>query len=219
MRAIVIGGGKVGSYLARRLAASHHTVSVIEPRESVAMKVVGQTGVLVFHGDGTDVNLLKRADVHRSDWTFAVTGQDDANLVAAQLARTLGAKNVLARLNDPANAPTFEALGIKTVAVTDLMVDVIERDLLVGELGATGLAAHGRISITEFDVAADFPTTRIADLALPKSAIVIAIERPDRIVIPHGGTKVSAGDRVVAASFADGVADLVKVFDPEPSAI
>jgi trk/ktr system potassium uptake protein len=213
VRALVIGGGKVGSYLARRLAASHHAVSVIEPRESVAMKVVGQTGVLVFQGDGTDVDLLKRADVHRSDWAFAVTGQDDANLVSAQLARTLGARNVLARLNDPANGPTFEALGIRTVAVTDLMVDVIERDLLVGELGATALAAHGRISITEFDVPVGFPTTRIAEMSLPRSAVVIAIERPDRIVIPHGGTKVRAGDRVVAASFADGVGDLMAAFE------
>jgi trk system potassium uptake protein TrkA len=216
MRILVIGGGKVGSYLARRLAAGHHIVSVIEPREHIAMKVVGETGVIVFEGDGTDVELLKRADVHRSDWAFAVTGQDDANLVAAQLARTLGARNVLARLNDPANAPTFEALGIRTVAVTDLMVDVIERDVLVGDLGSSALAAHGRISITEFDVPGDFPTTRIVDLGLPKASVVIAIERPEGVVIPHGSTKVKAGDRVVAASFADGVADLVATFEHRP---
>lgn len=215
MRALVIGGGKVGSYLARRLAASHHSVSVIEPRESVAMKVVGQTGVLVFHGDGTDVDLLKRADVHRSDWAFAVTGQDDANLVAAQLARTLGAKNVVARLNDPANGPTFEALGIRTVAVTDLMVDVIERDLLVGDLGATALVAHGRISITEFDIPEEFVTKRILELGLPKSALIVAIERPGAVIIPRGSTKVKPGDRIVAASLADGVADIAAVFEVE----
>jgi trk system potassium uptake protein TrkA len=219
VRVLVIGGGKVGSYLARRLAAAHHVVSVIEPREHIAMKVVGETGVIVFEGDGTDVELLKRADVHRSDWAFAVTGQDDANLVAAQLARTLGARNVLARLNDPANGPTFEALGIRTVAVTDLMVDVIERDVLIGDLGSSALAAHGRISITEFDVPDDFPTTRIAELGLPNASIVIAIERPEGVVIPHGATKVKAGDRVVAASFADGVGDVAKVFEsgPRPS--
>ncbi len=219
MRVLVIGGGKVGSYLARRLAAGHHVVSVIEPREHIAMKVVGETGVIVFEGDGTDVELLKRADVHRSDWAFAVTGQDDANLVAAQLARTLGARNVLARLNDPANGPTFEALGIRTVAVTDLMVDVIERDVLVGDLGSSALAAHGRISITEFDVPDGFPTTRIAELGLPNASIIVAIERPEGVVIPHGATKVKAGDRVVAASFADGVGDVARIFEsgPRPS--
>jgi trk system potassium uptake protein TrkA len=217
MRILVIGGGKVGSYLARRLAAGRHIVSVIEPREHIAMKVVGETGVIVFEGDGTDVELLKRADVHRSDWAFAVTGQDDANLVAAQLARTLGARNVLARLNDPANGPTFEALGIRTVAVTDLMVDVIERDVLVGDLGSSALAAHGRISITEFDVPEDFPTTRIVDLGLPKASVVIAVERPEGVVIPSGSTKVKAGDRVVAASFADGVPDLVAAFEHRPA--
>ena len=72
MRTLVVGGGKVGSYLARKLAGDGHVVSVIEMDHDLAMRVVGETGVIVFQGDGTDVDLLKRADVHRSDWVFAV---------------------------------------------------------------------------------------------------------------------------------------------------
>ena len=101
--------------------------------------------------------------------------------------------------------------------MTDLMVDVIERDVLVGDLGSSALAAHGRISITEFDVPEDFPTTRIVDLGLPKASVVIAVERPEGVVIPSGSTKVKAGDRVVAASFADGVPDLVAAFEHRPA--
>lgn len=212
MRILIIGGGKVGSYLARRFVASHHTVSVIEPRESLAKKVGAGANILVFQGDGTNVDLLKRADVHRSDWVFAVTGLDDANLVAAQLARTLGAKNVLARLNDPSNAPTFDALGIRTVAFTDLMVDVIERDVLAGDLSATVLVAHGRLTISELDVGKSFTTTRIADLGLPDATVIVAIERDGEIIIAHGSTKVKAGDRIVAASLPEGITSLVDTF-------
>jgi len=212
MRTLVIGGGKVGSYLAQKLAKDRHLVSVIETNHDLAMKVVGETGVIVFEGDGTDVDLLKRADVHRSDWVFAVTGKDDVNLVASQLAQTLGAKNVLARLNDPANAPTFEALGLNTVAVTDLMVDVIERDLKVHDLDSSTLLVHGRLSVTELEVGATFVPTMVQDIDLPKSSLVVAIERGADLVVPDGQSTVQPGDRLVVASTVATSGDIQVLF-------
>lgn len=212
MRTLVVGGGKVGSYLARKLAGDGHLVSVIEMNHDLAMKVVGETGVIVFEGDGTDIDLLKRADVHRSDWVFAVTGKDDVNLVASQLAQTLGAMNVLARLNDPANAPTFEALGLPTVAVTDLMVDVIERDLKVHDLDSSTLLIHGRVSVSEFDVGEGFEATVVQDLDLPESSLLVAIERGSDVLVPNGQTTVHPGDRIVVASSVAGLADIQVLF-------
>jgi len=212
MRVLVVGGGKVGSYLARKLARSGHTVSVIEPRHDVAIKVVGETGVIVFEGDGTDVELLKRADVHRSDWILAVSGKDDVNLVAAQLGRTLGAKKVLARLNDPANSPTFSALGIRTVAVTDLMVGVLERDLKVDALEASALLAHGKLTVSEFEVGSVFEARPLQDVDIPPSSVIVGVERGDDLVVPRGPTMIHPGDRVVATSLVDKEGDLHSAF-------
>jgi trk system potassium uptake protein TrkA len=212
VRTLVVGGGKVGSYLARKLAEDGHLVSVIEMKHDLAMKVVSETGVIVFQGDGTDVDLLKRADVHRSDWVFAVTGQDDVNLVASQLAATLGAKNVLARLNDPANAPTFEALGLKTVAVTDLMVGVIERDLKVHDLDSSTLLVHGKLSVSEFDVGSAFEPTAVQDIDLPKSSLLVAIERGVEVIVPNGQTIVHPKDRLVVASSVASLGDIQELF-------
>lgn len=212
MRTLVIGGGKVGSYLARKLAKDGHLVSVIEMDHDLAMKVVGETGVIVFEGDGTDVDLLKRADVHRSEWVFAVTGKDDVNLVASQLASTFGAKNVLARLNNPENAPTFEALGLNTVAVTDLMVGVIERDLKVHDLDSSTLLAHGKLSVSEFVVGSAFEPTAVQDIDLPKSSLLVAIERASDIIVPNGQTTVHPRDRLVVASSVASVGDIQELF-------
>lgn len=212
MRTLVIGGGKVGSYLTKKLAKDGHIVSVIEMDHDLAMKVVGETGVIVFEGDGTDVDLLKRADVHRSDWVFAVTGKDDVNLVASQLALTLGAENVLARLNDPANAPTFEALGLPTVAVTDLMVDVIEHDVKVRDLISSTLLVHGKLSVAEFEVGDTFERALIHEIDLPKSSLVVAIERGTDVIVPDGQTTVHPGDRLVVASSLGSLGEIQTLF-------
>lgn len=212
MRAVIIGGGKVGSYLAKRLAREGNAVFVIEPSAEIAPNVVGQSHVIVLHGDGTDVDLLKDANVGKADWVLAVTGRDEVNLVAAQLAGALGAKKVLARLNDPANAATFEALGIRSVAVTDLMVGVLERDLLVDALESTVLLAGGRLSILEFEVGQGFAPTPIQDIDIPASSLIIVVEREGEFIVPRGPVVINPGDRLVTSSLSGDSGDLPVLF-------
>ena len=109
MRLLLIGGGKVGSFLAREMVTTGHAVTVIEEMPERAQRIADDLDVIVLEGDGTDVRLLEAADIHRADWLLAVTGLDEVNLVACQLALSLGAKRVLARLNNPLNRATFEA--------------------------------------------------------------------------------------------------------------
>ena len=212
MRTLIVGGGKVGSYLARKLAGDGHVVTLIESDNDHAVRIARGGGVIVFEGDGTDVDLLKRADVHRSDWVFAVTGSDDVNLVASQLSLTLGAKKVLARLNDPVNSPTYEALGLNTVAVTDLMVDVIERDLRVHDMGSNTLLVHGKLSVSEFEVGSTFLEAVVQSLDLPESSLLVAIERGSEVIIPHGQTVIRPNDRLVVASSITSLSDIHELF-------
>ena len=200
MRVVIIGGGKVGSYLARHLAAQGQVVSLIEENPERARRVTAETKVLVFEGDGTDIELLRAADVHRSDWILAVTGQDEDNLVAAQLSLTLGATHVLARMNDPANKATFDALGIQYVGVTDLMVNVISKEVAVPDLSRTDLFAGGKVIVLELDIPAGFEAARVQDLDLPADAVLITVVHGDRVSVARGDTRVRPGDRVIAAS-------------------
>lgn len=199
MRIIVVGGGRVGSYLARQLHDEGHVVSVIEPNAERAERVVSEVKVLVFEGDGTDIELLRAADAHRADWVVAVTGRDEDNLVAAQLARTLGARRVLARMNDPTNKPTFDALGIQVIAVTDLMVKVISREVAVPDLAKHDLFAGGRVEILELEVPLAFPPARLADVRMPPDSVLVLIVHADEVLFPRGETLVRPGDRVMVA--------------------
>jgi trk system potassium uptake protein TrkA len=212
MRVVVVGGGKVGVYLARHLSKTGQVVSVIEEKPERARKVTAETKVLVFEGDGTDIELLRAADVHRSDWVLAVTGQDEDNLVAAQLSLTLGAKHVLARMNDPANKATFDALGIQYVAVTDLMVSVISTEVAVPDFQRTDLFAGGKVIVLELDIPNDFEATRVQDLDLPGDAVLVTVVHGDQVSVVRGDSRVRPGDRVIAASLPGSEGAVCAVF-------
>ncbi len=202
MRTIVIGGGKVGAYLGRALTKEGHTVTVVEQSRDKAKKIGDLSRLLVIVGDGTEVEVLNKADAARTEWVVAVTGKDEDNLVACQLARTLGAKRVIARLNDPMNAPTFDALDIPVVAVTDMIVQVIthEVQLEVERLERVTLLARGELSLVEVDIPDDAPVRRIDQADLPSTTVLVALLREDEVLIPHGDTELRPGDRVLAVT-------------------
>lgn len=203
MRVTLIGGGKVGSYLARELHNGGHVVTVIEESHGHAESLSDDSKVLVLEGDGTDIRLLKAADTGRADWAVAVTGQDEVNLVACQLASTLGARKVLARLNNPLNRPTFDALDIPVVAVTDVMAMLISREVEVPEFRHVTLLGRGEISVYEIDIPEDFDPKPVAELRLPIGALLVALVRGDEARVPTAGTMVKAGDQVTAVSSVD----------------
>ncbi|MCP4223208.1 MAG: hypothetical protein GY773_07705, partial [Actinomycetia bacterium] len=167
-----------------------------------ARQVGERTKVLVLHGDGTDIRLLEEADVHRSDWVLAVTGRDEDNIVACQLAVTLGATRVLARLNDPKNRSTFEALKIPVVAVTDLMVQVISREVAVDveEAVRIALLGRGQISLIEIEIPTDVEPQKVIDLSLPDRTILVSVMRGNDVVVPGPYTVIESGDRVLAVT-------------------
>jgi len=217
MRVLIVGGGKVGSYLAGQLEGTGHQVAVAESDPRRARELAENSGALVIEGDGTSIDVLRAADVDRSDWLIAVTGQDEVNLVACEIALTLGVRKTLARLNDPRNRPTFSALGIQVVAVTDLIGEVIEHELLAAKLDRLTLLGSGDLSVIEVEVPADLPDRLVRDLRLPSDTLLIGVLRGADTTVPGGSTVIRAGDRVIAVTTLDhepGVRDVL--FGVEP---
>ena len=203
MRIVVVGAGKIGRHLVRELAEAGHAVTVAESDGEVARHLAESVDALVLEGDGTSMSLLKAAEVSRADWLLAVTGQDEVNLTACELAETMGAKRVLARLNDPRNRATFDALGIPIVAVTDLISQLISREIDFLHLERIALLARGRISLIEAEVGSHTPPRRVADLGLPEQTVLVAVTREGEggeVVIPRGDTMIQPGDRVLVVT-------------------
>lgn len=212
MRMLCVGGGKVGSFLARELVSAGHFVAVVEPNEERAQHCADDINAVVINGDGTDVGVLRAADVTDADWLLAVTGKDEVNLVACQLGLTLGAKHVIARLNAPGNRATFEALEIPVVAVTDLMVQVISQEIAAADLDRIALVGHGQVSLCEFEVPESFEPTEVQRLKLPNPSVLAAVVRGEEVVVPGAETVIAPGDRITAVTTVAREADLRKVF-------
>ncbi len=208
MRVVIVGGGKIGSYLARMLSQAGHFVAVVEEKPGRARAIVHAVKVLVFEGDGTDPDLLKAADVDRADWLIAVTGQDEDNLVATQLGKTLGAKRVMARLNDPSNQATFEALEIQVVSVTHLIAQVISKEVKIPDLASSDLFGGGRVAVQELEIPATFEARLVSELDIPPDSLLVTVMRGDDVFIVRGTTKVKPGDHVLVASTISAAADV-----------
>jgi trk system potassium uptake protein TrkA len=203
VRIIIIGAGKIGRHLARELSEAGHAVTVAESDAEAARRLAESVDALVLEGDGTSMSLLHSAEVSRADWLLAVTGQDEVNLTACELAETMGAKRVLARLNDPRNRATFDALGIPVVAVTDLISQLISREIDFIHLDRIALLGRGRISLIEVEVSRDARPRAVADLHLPPHTVLVAVTREGEggeVRVPRGETVIEPGDRVLAVT-------------------
>lgn len=204
MRVIIMGGGKVGSYLAREVNRAGHAVILVEKNPEKAAAVAESVDALVFAGDGSDLHLLHEIELRSTDFVAAVTGVDEDNLVACQLARAaFGVSKVLARLNDPRNQRTFDALGIPSVSVTHLLSQVIARELDLSELVRVALLGRGDVSLLEVEIPAGLPPRLVGDVFLPPSSVLVAIRRAGGVIVPSGKTEVLPEDHVLAVTLVE----------------
>jgi trk system potassium uptake protein len=126
--AIIIGGGKVGYFLSRDLLDRGDEVTLVEKDQTRADWLEGQLGSIVMRGDGDEMAFLSTTGVERADAVLAVTGDDEDNLVALQLAKKhFNVPLTIARVNNPANVEIFKALGIdEAISATEILRNALE---------------------------------------------------------------------------------------------
>lgn len=131
MYIIVIGGGKVGYFLARDLLDRGEEVTLVEKEGGRAEWLESQLGSIVMRGDGDEMAFLRTTGIERADAVLAVTGDDEDNLVALQLAKQqFNVPHTIARVNNPANVPIFKELGVdEAVSATEVLLGALEPKL------------------------------------------------------------------------------------------
>ena len=220
MYIVIVGGGKVGFYLAKELVEAGHEVLVIERDPSKAEEIAETLGEIVMHGYGEEAAIQEQAGSGRADLFLAVTGEDEANLVACQVARhRFGVKRIVARINDPKNEEIFLKLGIDvTVSATSVILSQIEQELPVHPLIPL-LQLRSGFEIVEVKIPdeAGVLGDKLGDIELPERSLVWGIvDAEGNPKVATADTVLHQGDEVVAVTLKESE-DALRAALTEPS--
>ena len=142
MKIVIVGCGRVGASAADHYDRAGHEVIILDSNTSAFDRLPSNFGGRAIRGDGTDEDVLRRAGADGADVFVALTEGDNRNVMAAQLAaEALGARQVIAKINDPVRAEAYAQLGIATLCRTGLMVDAIDGFIGLPLSGLPGLLA------------------------------------------------------------------------------
>ena len=217
MRVLIIGGGRVGTELAERLEERGENVVIIEERKSAAEDLRNQ-GFAVREGDGTNVEQLRKAGGERSKTIVAATGDDDTNLLVAQLAEsTFDTETIITRVNEPENVDAFEELGVKTIsssASTAWGIDnLIERPAMsrwMTELGRSGDVQE--VEVTDESLVGK--TIGELNETLPESCMIALVSRDEENTVPDASLAVEYGDHLTVLGQTEAVHDAIDRLHP-----
>lgn len=216
MYIVIMGGGKVGEYLASVLLGQGHQVAVIEQDRRTADRLsMNLTGdYLIICGDGCDSDYLEDAGVRKADVLAAVTGHDDANLVSCELATQIfKVPRCIARVNNPKNRRVFREVGIESVSSTMLIANMIEEEAMMGSVGVVSALSRGDVVLIEAAIPRNprrFDPKRgllAARIKMPRGSALVAIDRKEysNAEIVTSETVLRPGDKAVILAECDSI--------------
>jgi trk system potassium uptake protein TrkA len=140
VKTVIVGCGRVGAVLATSFDQAGHEVIILDLTSRAFDRLPSTFRGTALRGDGTDEDILRRAGADDADIFIAMTEGDNRNVMAAQLAQeALGAKQVIAKINDPVRANAYADLGIAALCRTNLMADAVYEYLGMPQSGLTGI--------------------------------------------------------------------------------
>ncbi len=213
--ALIIGGGNIGSRLAKILEQDGVKTKIIESDLQRCHDLSEQMDkTVVLHGDGSDQKLFLEENVGQSDVVVSVTDDDETNILVSLLAKNLGVKNTITRIGKASYYPLLASIGIEKVvsprlsAVSSILKDIRQGNVLsdISILGERGEFIEA-IALETSDI-----TNRpLKKISFPKGAILVCIIRNGEIMIPSGLSEVTPGDRMIFFAIKQAVKKLEKL--------
>lgn len=219
MNIVIVGDGKVGTAIMAQLADEGHNLVMIDNKAEVLRQSAEDFDVMVVHGNGASLSVLREAGVGEADLLIAATSTDEVNLLTCIFARKLGVAHTIARVRNPEYTVQLselkEELGLSLAINPELSAaKEIFNVLQFPSFLRRDTFANGRVEIVELKIHANSKLKDIALTELYKIAavkvLVCAVERQGQAFIPRGDFILREGDRIHVTAAASSLARLVR---------
>ena len=199
---IIMGGGRTAIRAAKEMPSFIDT-KIIEIDEHQCEKLneeLDDTDVMVIHGDGRDINLLKEENIKNTQGFVALTGNDEVNILACLTAKKLGVRKTIAMIENSNYLSMAESLDIGTVINRKMLAaGNIYQMMLDADVRNIGYLASVKADVAEFIAESGSKVTRkkVFELGLPRGCTIGGLVRGKEGMLVSGGTQIMAGDNVV----------------------
>jgi len=205
MYIIIIGGGRVGYFLARALLDEGHEILVVEKDAARTEFICGELGSVCLRGDGCEVTTLTEVGTGRADMFIAVTGDDEDNLIACQVAKhKFNVPRTIARINNPKNETIFKELGIDdAVSSTNIILEHIEEEVPTHTITHLLDIKDKGLEIVEIKIPPHSTTIgkTVKELQLPEGSVLsLIIREQKKPFVPTASTVLKAEDQIIAVT-------------------
>lgn len=209
---VLMGAGGVGRQIARKLRKTPGvSVLVLErdPARARALAAECSGDLMVLVGDATDIDLLQEERVSEANIFVATTDDDENNMIACQLAKSLGVERTVAMVNKASYRHLYDFLeGIdQAISPRVLCANMILRFVRSGSPKAISVIGGGKGEVLDLTSGLR-ESTKVKNLGLPKGAVIGAIVRGDEVTVPTGETTVRGGDQVIVFTVAGNQAEV-----------
>ena len=206
MYIIIVGGGRLGYSLTKALLGEGHEILVIERSAAVCDEINKELGSICLRGDACETAIQAQAGTGRADMLIAVTGGDEDNLVACQVAKyRFNVPRTVARVRDPRNEAIFKKLGVDvTVNSTNIILERIEHEVPSHPLTHLFCITGDQRELEILEIRAGNGQAvgkTLNDIDLPDKAVLSLLIRPDeKPFVPRGDTVFQKGDQIIAVA-------------------
>ncbi|MFC1846894.1 potassium channel family protein [Chloroflexota bacterium] len=213
MYIIIIGGGRLGYHLTKALLGEGHEVLVIEKDAASSQIIINELGSVCLHGDGCEAATLEGAGTARADMLIAVTGDDEDNLIACQVAKhKFNVPRTVSRVRNPKHEKLFKILGVDvTVSSTNLILEHIKHELPSHTLIHLMDIQERGLAVVDIKIPPGSASVgkQVRELELPPESILSLIIRKERKpTVPTNSTVLQAEDQIIAVTRPETEEDL-----------
>lgn len=201
MKAIIIGGGKVGNYIVKELSKFSYDLCLIEKNSATCQKIAEEANIEIINGDGTELSVLIDADIENADVVAAITGKDEENFVICQIAkREFGVKKTIARISNPKNSKMFKKLSVdRVICSTEIIADIIEWELENKSTYILSTFDDKGSMLLEATIGKDnyWIGYGVSAIKIPNRCKIVSIIRDSGLIYPDEHTTILYGDKLL----------------------